>query len=738
MSALDWVTGADRVMFEGRDVPKIVPIRDKATKTVVQYQLVFDVGDEGAVIRVLNAAEVGHVLDAEILRIDRGYNRLDRQIDRHLYGENAHEAAGPKPKARTARLVVLSRMMARHHAQGMVLTREGVEAHRGRMAVDYATWQARIVYGTARPNASQAHHPLPAADTLLEYYRTWRRSRGNPDAFLSFVSRTRTSGLEGKEEVLFVLGILREYASDSEPAKQEIASRAREAVIAENGRLLAAGSADLMRVRSVRTYERWIDLYLDPFEVTMQREGRAAALTKFGTSEGGMPACFPGERVEYDAWEIHLISLAVSREAWLAMSERERANVPRVRRWVIVAIDVASRCILGFSICSAPNGRAALEAMRTCWHDKTYLLRRIGITEATWNFQARHHLVSTDSGTEYGDDPFGGSAFTKSQRRLSISMMTTVAGEPRQRAVIERLFRTAELTFARELPGSTRGSIKAKGERTPVKNACLTDDDLLDVFVAWVAKYHNKKHRSLGDRTPAATWKALTEEPGFDPWTPGPAELREACGMDVQARITDRGIAFAGQSYSSKFVREQRRAPGRDRIAGQDGRVTIRVDPFDLGAISLVADGTFVTVPAVDPAMRGRSLREHATERARKKLEASIEAGGSAATVREAEEARRRIVQASMAAADIGMAGYTQDEVARAALELTMGKGRHEEPFVGRDEWSDPLLGSLPDAADPSEGPATAGPDVPSGLRKYRAAKPGRAARRNTPWSDGE
>lgn len=69
------------------------------------------------------------------------------------------------------------------------------------------------------------------------------------------------------EDFLFILRILYDYASSKQPAKSEIAEKAVEEVARENERRRAAGSPHLIRTLSSRTYERWIDLHLDPFTV---------------------------------------------------------------------------------------------------------------------------------------------------------------------------------------------------------------------------------------------------------------------------------------------------------------------------------------------------------------------------------------------------------------------------------------------------------------------------------------
>lgn len=91
----------------------------------------------------------------------------------------------------------------------------------------------------------------------------------------------------------------------------------------------------------------------------------------------------------------------------------------------------------------------------------------------------------------------------------------------------------------------------------------------------------------------------------------------------------------------------------------------------------------------------------------------------------------------------------TLTEINRAALEITMGKGHHEKPFIGRDEYQDPVMGGFtlsgeedgplsPSTPDTSTGvepdPNTVAPDAPNSLDRYRAKVKPRS--RGQSWKD--
>lgn len=413
------MTSADRICLEGNEVTKIVPIRSGESGIVTHYSMSILDLDKGAVLRKFKAEEIPHLVESELLEIDRGYYSLSRQTDREINGANEMFGATKKQRRRAEFITFLCRRIAHYQMLGMPLTIEGVKAHREIMDAEYRDYQARVLYGTDKENSTQLLKPLPTNWVLLDYYRRFRSGGKSSKVFI--VPRSESVDLEHRTamDFLFILRILYEYASPAPIAKYEVAEKAVCEANKENECRIAAGFPCLIDVKSTRTYERWIDKYLDPFTVVVEREGLAVAREKFGTVERGMRATFPGEAVQFDAWKAHVVTLDTTRTRYNAMTPEQRKKVKRVRRWIVVAIDVATRAILGFAFCRAPDQTASLEALRMCFADKTYFLEQAGLAKSTWHFRAPIHLVSTDSGSEFGKHPFGGALFGEAVRILT-------------------------------------------------------------------------------------------------------------------------------------------------------------------------------------------------------------------------------------------------------------------------------------------------------------------------------
>jgi putative transposase len=218
--------------------------------------------------------EIPHLIEQERLVIDRGYHSLARQTDRQIYGTREVHGATPKQRARIDRMVFLAQRMAHYHALGMPRTREGVEECRDKLSKDDLLYQARTRYGTDRPNTSQFLNPLPAASTLLRWDKQFRSAAGDPRVFMPSLSRSDLLDPQQAEDHCFILQHLYRYQWEPTLTKQEVAEATADAVRKENARRREAGNPNLIPERSARTYERYIDKYLDPHSVTLHREGR--------------------------------------------------------------------------------------------------------------------------------------------------------------------------------------------------------------------------------------------------------------------------------------------------------------------------------------------------------------------------------------------------------------------------------------------------------------------------------
>ena len=176
------------------------------------------------------------------------------------------------------------------------------------------------------------------------------------------------------------------------------------------------------------------------------------------------------------------------------------------RPWLTLAIDIASRCVVGFYVgMERPNaGTVALLLSRIAL-PKAPWLAALGV-EAEWPMQGIPRILHLDNAAE-----FKGKALRAGCIQYDIDLMYRPVGKPHFGGHIERLNRTL-MQRLKGLPGTTGNSVKGRKEKAPEESAALT----LKEFERWLAveigkRYHHSSHRGLTGATPASGWKTLSD-----------------------------------------------------------------------------------------------------------------------------------------------------------------------------------------------------------------------------------
>jgi len=189
------------------------------------------------------------------------------------------------------------------------------------------------------------------------------------------------------------------------------------------------------------------------------------------------------------------------------------------RPWLTLAIDVASRCVVGFYVgMERPSaGTVALLLSRIAL-PKAPWLEMLGV-DAQWAMQGIPAILHLDNAAE-----FKSKALRAGCAQYGIELMYRPVGRPYYGGHIERLNRTL-MQRLKGLPGTTGNSAKGRKARKPEETAALT----LREFERWVAleiglRYHHSEHRGLMGATPAHAWEALTAVQAPRQLRPGPEE----------------------------------------------------------------------------------------------------------------------------------------------------------------------------------------------------------------------
>lgn len=562
--------------------------------------------------------------------------------------------------------------------------------------------------GRTRAGRSTEHFDPPCPRTLLRWIGRYEQFGATLAALLDKRRVTRLDRRKfGEEGEAILRACVDQYLDRGKPTGTEIVKRTQEAFKAANDARLLDGKPQLptpspntIRARLKR---------LDAFERVAQREGLEVARRQFGFYENGLPVHHPLQRVEMDDWEIDLMTLLSESGAFDGLPEEDRRRFDVGRRWLCVAVDCATRVILGFRITDKPSTLAALDTLRMGTEDRTAIGRAAGCG-SDWDQYGTPGSVVTDNGSSLLHPDFRFAAAALGCKEYP------PAGVPKLRGRIESIFKSLGKQLMPILTGRTFGNPVERGDYPSQDLAAYTDDELAQILtIFFVDIYHNSPHEGLGGQTPANAWKRLVAEQGVSP-PPDANTRRVVFGLEVTRKLDRHGVWAFGVAYT---------APKLRTLFMRDGRqeVKVRVDPFELSHVSVLIGEDWVPAQAVSRAVWGLSLTEWQTLvrdlRTRYREEARL-----AEPVVLAARARIRQIDANARAlARLMPTQLRSTDLDRAEQQLFLGLGIRSdqaeapgrEPAPPGDLLGDVISGTAPASPVVGATPATgtAEPDRP-------------------------
>ena len=193
------------------------------------------------------------------------------------------------------------------------------------------------------------------------------------------------------------------------------------------------------------------------------------------------------------------------------------------RPWISVAIDLATRCIVGIYVSfERPNAAAVALLLTRVVFSKATWLKRLAI-DAQWPMHGIPTTLHLDNAAE-----FRSRALKLGCAEYGIDLMYRPVRRPKFGGHVERMNRTL-MERLKGLPGATGNSAKARRANTthkPEQTAALT----LREFERWITleiaqRYHHAEHRGLMGATPANVWDLLVKRE--------PVRLLEGTGDDA-------------------------------------------------------------------------------------------------------------------------------------------------------------------------------------------------------------
>lgn len=564
----------------------------------------------------------------------------NRVLWRQLYCNAFLQAEGEGKVTRN--LMRIGRVLPDLHAKVVALTIDG----------RYCGKTRRADGATDLPNR-------PSASTLLRWVKTYEE--GGMEVLSLLPRSKRGDGGETKlspqVERLIARG-LGGYLDNRRPTRRQIVDDIKALFVAENNERLKRG-LDPLPPPSRRTIERRIRA-LDPFTTYAARYSVEAAKRKFSLFETGVDATEPLERVEIDEWQVDLITLFAKTGLLEGLSPKQLAEVERGRRWLYVAIDCATRCVVGMRLARSANPADAIRTIEDVTRSKTDLAIAAGC-ESPWDQHGGLvHLVA-DQGAAFRSE-----AFRTAVTDIGATIEFPPAGTPQMRGTVERIFGTIKTGVMPLLTGRTFSNSVERGDHDGGAASALTDDDLIRALVLYIVDvYHNRPYGSLNGETPANCWARLSKDtPPYA--SPDRATRLAVFGVEVSRAVSGIGVTVMNVPYTCDALRQL-------YLHGCEKTVKVRVDPENLGSAAVRIGRDWVFAQAVLPDMEGVSAADWRAAVTEFRIRNHRASSMCEATVRTAIEKIRKITDDAMKLARLTPQLLTAADI----------KGAEDEVFIG-------------------------------------------------------
>ncbi len=608
------------------------------------------------------ADELRELLKRHDVLLELGYLRAETQRIQRQSNVDLVGALDEK-----IRSVVLWRhaycdVFLQYHARGEVKKCERSIAGFRPMLEQHVNAQAQAAQSAwklPRAGKNRLYRDPPCARTLLAWVRRYESAGNSP---LALIPGTHRSGNRKDrfclESLRFIGEALQVYLTRQRLSKRQVARHCTELFRRANEARSIAG-LPLLTVPSKRKIERALGK-LDPYSTYAHRHGIDAANRKFMLYEDGIKASYPMERIEIDEWRVDLITILAERGALDHLTPDELALLPRGRRWLYLAIDCASRCVLGMRLAETPNSDDAVALLADVTRDKSQLARAAGC-QSHWHHHGGLSTVATDLGAAFVDDSFRAAIFDAQG-----TPETPTGGLPQLRARVERIFGTFGTSLLPHLAGRTFSNPQERGDYPSEAMASISDDVLMQMLILYVVDvYHNQPHRGLAGETPNNCWKRLAADMGVTPDVPE-ITRRRAFGRRLVRTVSGKGVRVFGIDYNCSALQQF-------HLHSHETDVELRIDLTNLGWIVVCVHDKWHAAHAIQKCFEGVNFDDWEA---------------AARDIRLKHRAEAHLAERSVARAIIKIIELNRQSEARFGTELKaltpagLGRGK-EDLFLG-------------------------------------------------------
>jgi putative transposase len=313
---------------------------------------------------------------------------------------------------------------------------------------------------------------------------------------------------------------------------------------------------------------------LDPRLVRRGRHGAKAARDAFGLVGGVYDVTEPLAVMQIDHTPVDAIVVdSLTRKAI-------------ARPWLTLAIDVATRVVMGMSVTlEALSIHSVSLALTHACLPKTRWIADRGL-DVGWDAWGLPKALHMDNAREFKSE-----AVRRGCDEYGIKKIFRPIARPHFGGHIERLIGTL-MGRVHLLPGTTSSNVAERGDYDSAKSATMTLAELESWLALEIAgRYHRQTHRALGI-SPLAAWEAAREH-GFVPSLPADARQFSLHFLPMEMRALRKdGIHLFNIRYCSERLPLIAR-PGDDLV--------VRYDPRNLGRVYVLGrDGDYHDIVYAD------------------------------------------------------------------------------------------------------------------------------------------
>ncbi|WP_052657472.1 Mu transposase C-terminal domain-containing protein [Thalassospira sp. HJ] len=270
------------------------------------------------------------------------------------------------------------------------------------------------------------------------------------------------------------------------------------------------------------------------------------------------------------------------------------------RPWVTLAVDIYSRCIVGYYAgLDSPSSTTVAMAVTNTILPKQDTLARLGIDDQfNWPCHGFYENGHHDNGKD-----FRGKALQLGCVQYRINLIFRPPGKPHFGGHIERLIGTI-MGEVHLLPGTTFSNVKDRGEYPSEARATLSFDEFEKWLVLQIIIYNNKIHRSISE-PPISKFLDHTSTKETLRNIPTDSFKFFVSFLPVEERtLRKEGIELFKTFYRADILYSPRTPIG--------SKIIIRYDPRDISKLYYTApDGEIYDIPQAHSGRPKLSLFEH-------------------------------------------------------------------------------------------------------------------------------